>query len=150
MNISSVGIVGAGTMGSGIAINVAQSGLPVYLNDLSEVPLEKATAAAGKFFGRAADKGRMTQEQADAALNRITTGTDMGPLGSCDLIIEAVFEDLDIKLDTFRKLSAIVRDDAILATNTSCLKVSDIAEAIKKRKTIDKELFEMAKVFFCS
>jgi len=131
VNISSVGIVGAGTMGSGIAINVAQSGLPVYLNDLSEAPLEKAVAAAGKFFGRAVDKGRMSREQADATLSLISTGTDMKPLGDCDIIIEAVFEDLDIKLETFRKLSDIARDDAVLATNTSCLKVSDIAEAVK-------------------
>ncbi|MCP3870404.1 MAG: 3-hydroxyacyl-CoA dehydrogenase family protein [Gammaproteobacteria bacterium] len=131
MSITSVGIVGAGTMGSGIAINVAQSGLSVYLSDLSEESLDRAKSSATKFFNRAADKGRISQDQADEALGRITTGTDLNPLGQCDLVIEAVFEDLDIKLETFRKLSAIARDDTILATNTSCLKVSDIAEAVK-------------------
>ncbi|MCB1859049.1 MAG: 3-hydroxyacyl-CoA dehydrogenase family protein [Gammaproteobacteria bacterium] len=130
MNIKSVGIVGAGTMGTGIAINVAQSGFSVYLTDLSEAALERAVTAARTFFGRAAEKGRITQEQADQATARISTGTDLAPLAGCDLVIEAVFEDLDIKLDTFRKLNGVVRKDTILTTNTSCLKVSDIAQVI--------------------
>ncbi len=130
MTIKSVGIVGAGTMGSGIAINVAQSEFKVYLTDLSEAALERARAGAAKFFGRAADKGRMTQEQADEATARITTGTDLAPLVDCDLVIEAVFEDLDIKQETFRKLNAVVRDDTILTTNTSCLKVGDLSQVV--------------------
>jgi 3-hydroxybutyryl-CoA dehydrogenase len=127
MSISRIGIVGAGTMGSGIAIASAARGVEVALYDVSSEQLDKARAEAAKFFGRAVEKGRLSEEERAAAEARISGTADLAGLGGADLLIEAVFEDFDLKARTFEALSPVAKPEALIATNTSCLKVSDLA-----------------------
>lgn len=128
--IQTVGIVGAGTMGAGIMINCTSSGLDVVLVDRSADVLDAAQAKQAKYLARQVSKDRITQDAADAAAARLTCATDSTALAECDLVIEAVFENLDLKKAIFAELDMIVRPDAILATNTSCLRLADIAEAL--------------------
>lgn len=128
MSIRRLGILGAGTMGSGIAIaTAAASEIEVTLVDVNEGQVDKALAGAKSFYDRAVEKNRMTAEAAEAALGRITGSSALEALADSDLVIEAVFEDFDLKAKIFRQLSGIVAPDALVATNTSCLKVSDLA-----------------------
>lgn len=128
MAINTVGIVGAGTMGSGIAMALAGYGFSVLLFDQSPTATDAAKAAAGKFYARNVEKGRMSQEDASVAEARIKSASRLDAFAECDLLIEAVFEDFDLKAELFGSLSAILRDEAIVATNTSCLRVSDLAK----------------------
>ncbi|WP_421706514.1 3-hydroxyacyl-CoA dehydrogenase family protein [Algihabitans sp.] len=130
MAVSKIGIIGAGTMGSGIAIASSARGIAVTLYDVTESQLAKAQGEAATFFGRAVDKGRMSAEEAEAAQGRIAVTGALPDLAESDLLIEAVFEDFDLKARTFESLSPIARSDALIATNTSCLKVSDLAQHV--------------------
>jgi len=132
MKIATVGVVGAGTMGSGIAINIAASGLEVRLVDVSPEILAAAQDKARTFLARQVERGRMDARDADAAAARIRAGAGLSALADCDLVIEAVFERLDIKHALYRELAPILRDDAILATNTSCLRVGALAEGVAR------------------
>ena len=123
MEISRVGVVGLGTMGSGIAQVCLQAGLEVVGR---EVELE-----LDHYLSRGVEKERLTQADKDAALGRLTLVTDVAELGSCGLVIEAAFEDLEVKRELFEQLDGLVTPDAILATNTSALSVTQIAEATK-------------------
>ncbi len=114
-------------MGSGIAIASAARGVEVALYDVSSEQLDKAKAEAAKFFGRAVEKGRMDEAERAAAEARILPATDLAGLGEAELLIEAVFEDFDLKARTFEALSPVAKPEALIATNTSCLKVSDLA-----------------------
>ena len=126
MTIKNVTIIGAGTMGSGIAIALAQKGCGVQIVDISMDAIDRAQV----FYARQVEKGRMDEQLADTAHALLSGSTDFEISANADLVIEAVFEDLDLKRETFDKLNDIVREDAFLATNTSCLKVGDIAEAV--------------------
>jgi 3-hydroxybutyryl-CoA dehydrogenase len=117
-------------MGSGIAIATAQAGIAVTLVDASAPQLDKALLTAKGFYDRAVEKNRMTAAVAEAALQRLTGADDLGAFADCDLVIEAVFEDFDLKAKVFAQLSQVAREDAIVATNTSCLRVSDLARHI--------------------
>ncbi|MDJ0893532.1 MAG: 3-hydroxyacyl-CoA dehydrogenase NAD-binding domain-containing protein [Alphaproteobacteria bacterium] len=130
MTIRTVGIVGAGTMGSGIATNVAASGLAVTLVDVSEEAAKAAVNAAAKFYARTVEKGRMSVEDAHAAEARLTASDDLSAVADCDLVIEAVFEDAALKAELFGKLRDLLKGEAIVATNTSCLRVSDLAQHV--------------------
>jgi 3-hydroxybutyryl-CoA dehydrogenase len=130
MGIARVGIVGAGTMGSGIAVNLATHGKDVRLVDSSAAQLDKARDMARQHFARAVEKGRMDGYVADAALARITVEGGLGELRYCQLVIEAVFEDLDLKAEVLGALTASLEPDTLLATNTSCLRVSDLARHV--------------------
>jgi 3-hydroxybutyryl-CoA dehydrogenase len=127
MEIATVGIIGAGTMGGGIAINLAQHGFTVRLTDAHEGAVAKAVGQARSFYGRAVEKGRMRAEDAEAAVARIEPARTLGELADADLLIEAVFEDLALKAGLLEELSPKVRPEALIATNTSCLRVSDLA-----------------------
>lgn len=129
--VSTVGIVGAGTMGSGIAINLAQSGLQVRLTDARDEAVAAALDAARTFFARAVEKGRMTPVDTDAAARRVRAVAGLAGLAGCDLVIEAVFEDFDLKRRVFEELGRYVAPTALVATNTSCLRVSDLARAVE-------------------
>lgn len=131
MTFKTVGIIGAGTMGSGIATSLAGQGVSVKLVDTTEAALERGLGAVKKFHGRAAEKGKISQEDADAAVARVEGGTDFALLKGCDLVIEAVFEEFSVKEALYKTLNDILPDDAVLATNTSALKVSELAEAYK-------------------
>jgi len=131
MQIDRVGMLGAGTMGAGISMALAAHGFDVRLFDQSAAAAAAGKQAARSFFGRNVEKGRMSAADADAALQRIDVTESLAALADCDLVIEAVFEDFDLKASIFQKLSEVVGDDALVATNTSCLRVSDLARHIR-------------------
>jgi 3-hydroxybutyryl-CoA dehydrogenase len=136
MEIRSVGVVGLGTMGAGIAQVAAQAGYDVVGREVSEELCEKARATIEHYLGRAVDKERMSAEDRDAALARLRTTTELGELADCDLVIEAIVEDLDAKRELFAELDRITRPEAILATNTSAISVSKIAEATERPERV--------------
>ena len=123
-----IGVVGAGTMGSGIAQKIAQSGMPVVLMDISEGQIQAGMDRIRKMLSQGVERRVFTPEFMDEVLGRITTTTEPKDMAKCDLIVEAVFENMDIKRELFAKLEKHVRSDAVLATNTSSFKVSAIAQ----------------------
>jgi 3-hydroxybutyryl-CoA dehydrogenase len=129
VTISRVGVVGLGTMGSGIAQVCVQAGLEVIGREVSPELGERARGRIDHYLSRGVEKGRLTQDERDAALDRLCLVTDLAELSSCQLVIEAAFEDLNVKRTLFAELEAAVAADAILATNTSALSVTEIADA---------------------
>ena len=129
MEIGRVGVVGLGTMGAGIAQVCLQAGLEVVGREVSPELGEKARDRIDHYLSRGVEKGRLTQEEKDAALGRLTLVTELADLGSCQLVIEAAFEDLEVKRELFGELERSVEPEAILATNTSALSVTEIAAA---------------------
>jgi len=127
--IGRVGVVGLGTMGAGIAQVFAQAGFETVGVEVSEELGAKARERIAYYLGRAVEKERMTAEDRDAALARLTTTTARADLAGCDLVIEAIVEDLDAKRELVAELDGIVAPDAVLATNTSALSVTEIARA---------------------
>ncbi len=126
--IQSIGIVGAGTMGTGIAMSFANAGFPVVLQDLSPQTLSRANEIITSTYQGSVAKSRITPEQAQRCIDLITTTDDDLQLSACDLIIEAVFENFDIKKAIFKRLGEISKPGAILASNTSSLDVNILAE----------------------
>ena len=129
MEIGRVGVVGLGTMGAGIAQVCLQAGLEVVGREVSPELGEKARERIDHYLSRGVEKGRLTQKEKDAALDRLTLVTELDDLGSCQLVIEAAFEDLAVKRELFGELERSVEPEAILATNTSALSVTEIAAA---------------------
>ena len=136
MEISRVGVVGLGTMGAGIAQVCLQAGLEVVGREVSPELGEKARERIDHYLSRGVEKGRLTQDEKDAALGRLTLVTELADLGSCQLVIEAAFEDLGVKRELFGELEKVVEPDAILATNTSALSVTEIADATNSRERV--------------
>ena len=136
MEISRVGVVGLGTMGSGIAQVCLQAGLEVIGREIEPELGEAARRRIDHYLTRGVEKERLTQEEKDAALARLCLVTDLGELASCGLVIEAAFEDLDVKRELFAELDRIVAPDAILATNTSALSVTEIARATQRPERV--------------
>ncbi|MGC2405708.1 MAG: 3-hydroxyacyl-CoA dehydrogenase NAD-binding domain-containing protein [Candidatus Cybelea sp.] len=134
--IEKVGVVGAGTMGSGIAIAFAQAGIPVVVVDTNEEAVDKARQTVMGMFMYRVQQGKLTQEEAWKRAQSIEFTDDWSRLAEADLIIEAVFENLDVKREVFRKLDAIAKPGAILATNTSTLDVDKIAEATQRPEAV--------------
>jgi 3-hydroxybutyryl-CoA dehydrogenase len=132
MEISKVGVLGAGLMGHGIAQIAAQAGWDVVLREVDQERLDKGIGRIEKQLGRAVEKGKLEQSDAEAARGRIQGTLDYGDFADCDLVVEAITEDLQLKLDMWRELDAIVKDGAVLATNTSSLSVIDQAVATKR------------------
>jgi len=132
MEISKVGVLGAGLMGHGIAQIAAQAGWDVVLREVDQERLDKGVGRIEKQLARGVEKGRLEQSDADAARERIAGTLDYGDLADCDLVVEAITEDLQLKLDMWRELDGIVKDGAVLATNTSSLSVIDQAAATKR------------------
>jgi 3-hydroxybutyryl-CoA dehydrogenase len=129
VEIGRVGVVGLGTMGAGIAQVCLQAGLEVVGREVSPELGEKARARIDHYLSRGVEKSRLTQKEKDAALDRLTLVTELADLGSCQLVIEAAFEDLEVKRELFGELERSVEPEAILATNTSALSVTEIAAA---------------------
>jgi 3-hydroxybutyryl-CoA dehydrogenase len=127
--IRKVGIVGLGTMGAGIAQVSVQSGFETVGREVSDDLAQRGRATIERYLARGVDKGRMSADERDAALDRLTLTTDLADLAGCDLVIEAVLEELELKRDVFRELDRVTQRDTVLATNTSALSVSEIAEA---------------------
>ena len=127
MSIARVGIVGSGIMGSGIAETAAVSGFEVVLRSRSQQTADATLAALEKSLNRQVDKGKKTEEERDQALGRVTGTSDLDALSDCDLVVESVVEDLEVKKHLFADLARITHDGAILATNTSTLPVIEMA-----------------------
>ncbi|OJY53870.1 3-hydroxyacyl-CoA dehydrogenase NAD-binding domain-containing protein [Sphingomonas sp. 67-41] len=127
--VNTVGIVGAGTMGGGIAMAFLAAGFPVTIVETQQAALDRGIANIRTTLQSRVDRGKLAQDKADAQIAALTPSLDLGPLADADLVVEAIFENLAVKQDLFGKLSAVVRPDAILATNTSFLDVNAIASA---------------------
>jgi len=131
MSIKTVGVVGAGTMGRGIAQVAAQNGCTVFLMDMTTEILEKAKVAYQKTFEKLVAKGKFTQAQSDEILGRINYVTSAEGLKNADLVMEAIVENIDIKHKVLAQIEAVVSNECILATNTSSLSIASIASALK-------------------
>ncbi len=125
--VDRVGVIGAGTMGGGISMNFLSAGLPVTIVEMSQEALDRGTGLMRKNYEASAAKGKLSQEQVAKAMGLLTPTLDFAALGECDLIIEAVYESMDVKQEIFRKLDAIAKPGVILASNTSYLNVDEIA-----------------------
>ncbi len=136
MNIKTVGVVGAGSMGGGIANLAAINGYNVILRDISDEFLQRAVNNMDKFMSKSVERGKMTSEQKTEALARIQTTTNLEDMKDADIVIEAVIEDLDLKKEVFSQLDEIVREGVILATNTSSMSITLIAEATKRPERV--------------
>lgn len=132
MTITRVGVVGSGIMGSGIAQVAAQSGYEVVLRSRSQATADATHASLVKALGKLVDKGRLEAADAEAIAGRVTPVEDLAALADCDLVIESVVEDLATKRELFTQLDGIVKDGAILATNTSTLPVVEMAVATNR------------------
>jgi 3-hydroxyacyl-CoA dehydrogenase len=130
--IERAGVVGAGTMGSGIAIAFAQAGIPVVVVDNNDAAVDRARQTVMGMFMYQVQKGRLTQEEAWRRGQSIAFTDNWSELAGVDLVVEAVFEDLEVKREVFRKLDGIVEPEAILATNTSTLDVAKLAEVTRR------------------
>src|SRR3989449_7304433 len=128
MQIRRVGVVGLGTMGAGIAQVGAQAGFETVGREVSDELCDRARGTIEHYLGRAVEKGKMAADERDAALGRLTFTTKLEDLAGCDLVIEAIVEELDPKLETFAELDRIVGPEAILASNTSALPIGKLAE----------------------
>jgi 3-hydroxybutyryl-CoA dehydrogenase len=129
VEISRVGVAGLGTMGAGIAQVCLQAGIEVIGREVEPELGQRARQTIDHYLTRGVEKGRLAEDEKDAALTRLSLVTDLVELASCGLVIEAAFEDLDVKRELFGELDRIVVPPAILATNTSALSVTQIAEA---------------------
>ncbi len=130
--ISKVGVLGAGLMGHGIAQVAAQAGYEVVLREVDQAPLDKGVGRIEKQLARAVEKGKSSQEDADAVRGRLHPTLDYGEFADCDLILEAITENLGQKLEMWREIDGIAKPEAIFATNTSSLPVIDQAAATSR------------------
>jgi 3-hydroxybutyryl-CoA dehydrogenase len=145
--IRKVGVVGLGTMGAGIAQISVQSGFDTVGREVSDELAERGRGTVERYLARGVEKGRLSEADHDAAIGRLTLTTDLADLASCDLVIEAVLEELELKRELFAELDRIARPDAILATNTSALSVSEIAEATERpQRVVGMHFFNPAPV----
>ncbi len=127
MPIHKVGVIGAGTMGGGISMNFLSAGISVTIVETQREALERGVGTIRRNYETTAKKGRLTQADVEARMGLLTDTLDLASLADCDLVIEAVFEDMDIKREIFRKLDGIAKHGAILASNTSYLDIDAIA-----------------------
>jgi 3-hydroxybutyryl-CoA dehydrogenase len=134
--ISRVGVVGLGTMGAGIAQVCVQAGFDTIGVEVSEDLCERARGTIDHYLSRGVEKSRLGNEEREAALARLTTSTRREDLGDRDLVIEAIVEELEAKQELFRELGGIVGTDAVLATNTSALSVTEIASAVERPERV--------------
>ncbi|UVA79888.1 3-hydroxybutyryl-CoA dehydrogenase [Pandoraea commovens] len=130
MTIQHVGIIGAGTMGNGIAQACAVAGLPVTMVDISDAAVQKGVATIAGSLERLIKKDKLTAADKDAALARITTSTDYAALGTADIVIEAATENFDLKVKILKQLEGAVKDGAILASNTSSISITKLAAVV--------------------
>ena len=126
-----VGVLGAGTMASGIAVTVARAGHPVVVRDVSQDRVEGGLASARKFLDRGVERGKLSAERRDAAVEGLSGTTELEALSDCGVVIEAIFEDEALKAETFGKLDEICGPETLFHTNTSTLSVTAIAAGSK-------------------
>jgi 3-hydroxybutyryl-CoA dehydrogenase len=136
MNVQKIMVVGAGQMGSGIAQVCAMAGYDVFLHDLKQEYVDRGLSTITKNLTRQVEKGRMTEEEKESILNRITPSFDLNNARNIDLVIEAVVENMEVKTSIFSQLDEIAPEHAILATNTSSLPITEIAAATKRPEKV--------------
>ena len=134
--IRKVGVIGAGTMGGGISMNFLSAGFPVTIVEANEKALERGVGIMRGNYENTAKKGRLTQEQVERNMGLLTSSMRLEDLADCDLVIEAIFENMEIKKEIFGKLDRIVKQGAILASNTSYLNVDEIASATQRPQDV--------------
>jgi 3-hydroxyacyl-CoA dehydrogenase len=135
-DIKRVGVIGAGTMGGGISMNFLSAGIPVTIIETSQEALDRGTGVMRKNYEASAAKGKLTGEQVEKAMGLLNPTLDFNALADCDLIIEAVFEQMDIKKEIFGRLDTIAKPGAILASNTSYLNVDEIAASTSRPQDV--------------
>ena len=136
VRVAKVGIIGAGTMGGGIAMNFVNVGIPVTLVETAQAALDKGLAVVRRNYENSAKRGRFTPEQVEQRMGLLSGSLALESLADCDLVIEAVFENMAVKQDIFAKLDRIVKAGAVLATNTSALDVNQIASATTRPEAV--------------
>jgi 3-hydroxybutyryl-CoA dehydrogenase len=136
MGIQTVGVVGAGLMGSGIVEQSARSGYGVVVREVNDELLSRGKQRIEKSMARAVERGKMSEDDRDASAARIRGTTNLEDLGECDLVIEAIVENLEQKQDLFRELDRITRPEVILASNTSSVSITAIAAATDRPKNV--------------
>ncbi|HEU0134848.1 MAG TPA: 3-hydroxyacyl-CoA dehydrogenase NAD-binding domain-containing protein [Allosphingosinicella sp.] len=134
--IERVGVIGAGTMGGGISMNFLSAGIPVTIVETSQEALDRGTGVMAKNYEASAAKGRITAAQAEGAMGLLRPTLSLDDLADCDLIIEAVFENMDVKKEVFGKLDRIAKPGAILASNTSYLDIDEIAASTSRPQDV--------------
>ena len=132
MAIKTIGVIGAGTMGNGIAQACAVVGIPSVMLDINDAAVQKGVATISGSLDRLVKKEKMTAEQKAAALGRIKTATDLAALKDADLVIEAATENLELKLKIFRQLDELAKADAVIASNTSSISITKLAASTKR------------------
>ena len=132
MKIETVGVLGCGLMGAGIAEVCARSGYQTVVREIDDETLDKGLARIHKSMDKAVSKGKMEESARDEAAGRLTGTTDLADLADCDLVIEAIIENVDVKKETFAQLDEVVGDDAIFASNTSSLTITELAMATER------------------
>jgi len=130
--INRVGVIGAGTMGGGISMNFLSAGIPVTIVEMGQEALDRGTGLMRKNYEASAAKGKLTGEQVEKAMGLLSPTLDFNALADCDLIIEAVYENMDVKKEVFGRLDKIAKPGAILASNTSYLNINEIAASISR------------------
>jgi 3-hydroxybutyryl-CoA dehydrogenase len=147
VEIRKVGVVGLGTMGAGIAQVSVQAGYETVGREMDGALAERGRATIERYLGRGVEKGRMAEHERDTALGRLRLTTDLSDLADCDLVIEAVLEELELKRQVFAELDRVTSADAVLATNTSALSVAEIAAATQRpERVIGMHFFNPAPV----
>jgi 3-hydroxybutyryl-CoA dehydrogenase len=126
-DIRTVGVAGSGTMGAGIAIVAARAGFRTLVYDVSQPALDRARSQTQGFFAKSIERKKLTQDQVDRIMGSLEGTTDIGALGECDIVIEAVFEDLKVKHELLGKLNAVCPSATLFASNTSTLSITEIA-----------------------
>lgn len=134
--IRKVGVIGAGTMGGGITMNFLSAGIPVTIVEQEQAALDRGVGVMGKNYEASVKRGRIEAAEAKAAMDRLTPSLSFADLADCDLVIEAVYESMEVKQDVFARLDAIVKPGAILASNTSYLNVDEIAAVTKRPEAV--------------
>src|SRR5262249_46002264 len=129
-------VIGAGLMGAGIAQGAAQAGWDVTPRDLDDAAIQRGLSAVPPSLQRPATKGTISPDDVEATLARITPTTDLDAAADADIVVEAVFEQLEVKHEVFRALDAICRADAVLATNTSAIPITQIACVTKRPESV--------------
>ncbi|API93042.1 3-hydroxybutyryl-CoA dehydrogenase [Virgibacillus pantothenticus] len=136
MTIQTVGVVGAGSMGSGIANLAASAGYHVILRDVEERFIENGLSRMNKFMSKSVEKGKITAEEKEEVMNRITTTTEIEDLHAADIVIEAIIENMEAKKTVFAELDRVVSERTIIATNTSSMSITEIASATKRPESV--------------
>ena len=134
--ITKVGVIGAGTMGGGIAMNFLTAGIPVTMVEREQEALDRGVGVMGRNYEASVKRGRIEAAVAKAAMARLTPSLEFAALADCDLVIEAVYESMEVKKEVFSRLDGIVKPGAILASNTSYLNVDEIASATKRPEAV--------------